>query len=529
MNPKEDIQPLQERRKTDFEETVVSNGSNQKGTRPQGPPRPHESQFLSHLNFGMDENSTIQEEYATIKEENRDMSALKKPALFKNHGKLVTVACAVAFCENVMIATVGPFFPQYAKERFGAKASIVGFIIALFPMTITFMSPLFGFVLFRFGRVRMVSFGLLVLACGTLLFGLADALWVFFLARFIQGFGSAAQNVATLALLVDYIDDNELATAMGMQESAIGVGFMLGPMIGGALYTAVGFKFVFIILACAPVAMLLSLPFMIDRKRYKRSASKIKSQQKVKVKALLTRPCVVCLFVTTAALGCMGFLEPTFATHLQLVLNVSELGIGFLFAFPSVVYTVVCLFAGPLAERIGYRVVVCLGLVQLALCYFLIGPAPWLVFFYQTRVQTWILLMLGLFILGTGFALTIVPLLPLIKISFQSLDARSQDVLASLFSSACSAGEFIGPLLGGVLVDYLPQTEEVTCKKVPSLEDDSTCTYGMQWASFLFGSLLLTLCSLVLVLIPKPKQDMVTVTPDDKLDPLLGNIQDPTQ
>jgi len=449
--------------------------------------------FQAHLLLAKQEEHVQQGEISV----NLCVNQTKK--IFQNHRKLVFIACAVAFCENAMIATVSPFFPQYARSRFGASDTIVGLIFALFPCTTMMASPLIGMFLFSFGRVRMVALGMLLLACGTLLFGIADSLWVFFAARFIQGLGSAAQSVATLALMVDFIEDKELSTAVGLQESAVGLGFMVGPLFGGGLYSALGFKFAFVTLACFPAAMFMTLPWIIDRKRYIRSISRIQQHGKKSFRSLMTRTCVLCLFVTTVALACMGFLEPTFSTHLSFVLGLSELSIGAVFAIPSLVYTVVALFAGPLAERLGYRVTICIGLLQLGICYFLIGPAPWLAFLYINRTATWLLEISGLFMLGVGFALAVIPILPLIKTSFDHQDARSQDMIASLFSSACSAGEFVGPLLGGILVDYLPQTEEVTCKVMTN-----HCLYGMQWASFLFGSLLILLCPIVMKLIPPP-------------------------
>eukprot|EP00639_Heterosigma_akashiwo_P025075 CAMPEP_0194703408 /NCGR_PEP_ID=MMETSP0295-20121207/27564_1 /TAXON_ID=39354 /ORGANISM="Heterosigma akashiwo, Strain CCMP2393" /LENGTH=93 /DNA_ID=CAMNT_0039598385 /DNA_START=61 /DNA_END=338 /DNA_ORIENTATION=- len=53
-------------------------------------------------------------------------SEKSKAPLFQGHRKLVIVSSTAAFCENVMISAVGPFFPLYAEERYGASVTTVG-------------------------------------------------------------------------------------------------------------------------------------------------------------------------------------------------------------------------------------------------------------------------------------------------------------------------------------------------------------------------------------------------------------------
>ncbi|CAN0011372.1 unnamed protein product, partial [Heterosigma akashiwo] len=93
--------------------------------------------------------------------------------------------------------------------------------------------------------------------------------------------------------------------------------------------------------------------------------------------------------------------------------------------------------------------------------------------------------------------------------------------IASLFSSACSAGEFLGPLIGGLLVDYVPQLEEVTCKLLPTEKEESPCFFGFQWASFLFGTILVFLAPVIRLLVPRPS----FLTNEDDEDPTKATVR----
>ena len=73
-------------------------------------------------------------------------------------------------------------------------------------------------------------------AVGYLLLGIGGALWVLFLGRIIDGLTAGNQS-ALFAYVADRTEPNERGKWYGYLGGAIGIGFMIGPAIGGLLGT----------------------------------------------------------------------------------------------------------------------------------------------------------------------------------------------------------------------------------------------------------------------------------------------------
>src|SRR5881296_3960053 len=137
---------------------------------------------------------------------------------------------------TVLIDLVGfgiimPILPMYA-QRFGAQGLGYGALVFVFSAMQFLATALLGRLSDRIGRRPILLTTMLVNAAGYVLFAFAPSYAVLFLARVISGFASgnisAAQAyVADITLLADR------ASGMGTIGAAFGIGFVLGPMIGG--------------------------------------------------------------------------------------------------------------------------------------------------------------------------------------------------------------------------------------------------------------------------------------------------------
>ena len=74
----------------------------------------------------------------------------------------------------------------------------------------------------------------------------------------------------------------------------------------------------------------------------------------------------------------IGFVIPTLEQHLQDLLGVDEVYVGLLFGLIAAAYVAASTVGGYLSDRLGHRPVMATGLGILAVCYVLLGPAPWL-------------------------------------------------------------------------------------------------------------------------------------------------------
>lgn len=96
------------------------------------------------------------------------------------------------------------------------------------------MAPIMGTLSDYFGRKPILFFSLLATAVGYFTLGVGGALWVLFLGRVIAGI-SAGDISALYAYVADSTEGKERTKIYGYLGAANGIGFMIGPAIGGLL------------------------------------------------------------------------------------------------------------------------------------------------------------------------------------------------------------------------------------------------------------------------------------------------------
>lgn len=126
---------------------------------------------------------------------------------------------------------VVPILGRYA-ERFGAGGVAVGLLFASFSLAQFVCAPLLGRLSDRIGRKPVLLVSLFGTAAASFLTGAAGALWLLFLARVLDGASGASVSVAQGAV-TDMVDAEERPRALGLLGAAFGIGFVLGPVLGG--------------------------------------------------------------------------------------------------------------------------------------------------------------------------------------------------------------------------------------------------------------------------------------------------------
>lgn len=137
------------------------------------------------------------------------------------------------FVDLIGFGVVLPLMPYY-NESVGGGPAVLGLLIASFFFMQFLFAPVFGWLSDRVGR-RPVILGTLILAtAGHLLLSVAGTLALLFAARVVAGVASGNLSVAQ-AFIADRTPPQERARAMGLIGAAFGVGFAVGPVIGGTL------------------------------------------------------------------------------------------------------------------------------------------------------------------------------------------------------------------------------------------------------------------------------------------------------
>ena len=139
----------------------------------------------------------------------------------------------------LMMLSVGIIIPNiaYRAEELGASPFRIGLLFTLYSLFQFLFAPLWGYLSDRVGRKPILLAGLLGNGLGLLLFGLSHTLPYLYAARGISGLMSAAALPTAMAYIADVTDEDHRGRAMGLMGAAMGLGFIFGPGIGGALAT----------------------------------------------------------------------------------------------------------------------------------------------------------------------------------------------------------------------------------------------------------------------------------------------------
>jgi DHA1 family tetracycline resistance protein-like MFS transporter len=153
----------------------------------------------------------------------------------KAAGAVIVIAVSVFlnFTGFTLILPVIPFLVgQYVPlEQVGLY---VGLIVSVFALCAFCAAPVLGALSDRYGRRPIMMLSLFGSAVGFLIFGFGGALWVLFLGRMIDGL--TAGNVSTIyAYVADTVAPAERGRIYGLLGAVGGLGFMLGPVMGGLL------------------------------------------------------------------------------------------------------------------------------------------------------------------------------------------------------------------------------------------------------------------------------------------------------
>jgi EmrB/QacA subfamily drug resistance transporter len=98
----------------------------------------------------------------------------------------------------------------------------------------------------RFGRRRTFQLGLVVFGLGSLLCSVAPTLGWLIVFRMIQAVGGSMLNPVALSIITNtFTDRRERAQAIGVWGGTVGLAFALGPVVGGILTHAVGWRSIF--------------------------------------------------------------------------------------------------------------------------------------------------------------------------------------------------------------------------------------------------------------------------------------------
>lgn len=199
------------------------------------------------------------------------------------------------FVDVLGFSLILPLLPYYA-DTYGASATMIGFLLASNAVTQLIGAPVLGRLSDRYGRRPLLIVSLIGTLGSFLLLGFARSLWMVFLSRILDGFLGGDITLAQ-AYISDITDAKDRAKGLGLVGAAFGLGFILGPAMGGALSAGGNYALpAFIAAAVAAVnlfGVLLFLPESISKQPQEERRSQPETRFSLPLLwEALHRPCV---------------------------------------------------------------------------------------------------------------------------------------------------------------------------------------------------------------------------------------------
>ena len=333
-----------------------------------------------------------------------------------------------------------------------------------FMISYTVVGLLFGWMIDRTHRLRLVTAGIVTWTFGTIACGLAGSYQEMIIARALVGFGEAVLSPATVSLLADYFSPTRRAMAMSVQGTAAMCGTGLSLMAAGAvmvtsgslppiviegLPTIEGWRLVFI--ACAVPGVMAAIMSATAREPNRHAAQDSGSELNLLAFIKIARSWLLCYFAAVCLIATITYAFINWVPSLMIrryswaAEDVGfTIGLLFLILGPIGVLTGGYLTqmrqrrgevdAAPRSLRIGV-LMVAIAIVSLVL--------PW---------PSWAVV---LPIAVAIFSISLLPSVAIIAVQQATPNHMRGQVAAIYFVTTNLIGSSIGPVATGVLTQYL--------------------------------------------------------------------------
>ncbi len=346
----------------------------------------------------------------------------------------------VAFVGMLGYGIIIPITPFYAQS-FGASDFTIGLLIGSYALMQFIFAPILGRLSDRFGRRPLLLVSLAGTIGSLLLFGFANSLVLLFAGRILDGITGGNISIAQ-AYVSDVTTPENRARGMGMIGAALGLGFIVGPAIGGFLSRNGNYQLpIFVAAGIALVSFVMTAFLLPEPPRTSAYAKQARTFDIFRLVRAFAHPRIGRLLQVTllVALAFTAF-ETTFALFAARRLEYGSMSTGYALAYIGIV---VALVQGGLirrlAKRFGEGWLIVSGALLLSLSLLMLG-------FIQTTLE---LVIVGMLLAAGEGVLT--PSLSSL-VSRRSLPSEQGEHLG-LYQSMGSFARIIAPLSATWLLD----------------------------------------------------------------------------
>jgi EmrB/QacA subfamily drug resistance transporter len=180
----------------------------------------------------------------------------------------VLLICSMSlFLVGLDITAVNVALPEIGQQL-DADLSELQWTVSAYTVVMASVLLLAGSTADRLGRKRTLLIGLTVFSVASLLCGLASSVELLIAFRVLQAVGASMLNPVAMSIIANtFTEPRERAQAVGVWGAVFGVSMALGPIVGGALVSSVGWEWIFLMnIPLGLVAIALVVRFVPESK-----------------------------------------------------------------------------------------------------------------------------------------------------------------------------------------------------------------------------------------------------------------------
>src|SRR4051812_45639223 len=357
----------------------------------------------------------------------------------------------IVLADLLGFSVIIPLLPFWAR-KYHASDFQVGLLFSVYSVCQLIASPLLGLISDRFGRRPVLIVSQVGSVVGFLLLGFAtEGTWagptlgliLVYVSRVIDGLSGG--NISTAqAYISDVTTGKERTKGMGMLGAAFGIGFTVGPALGGILGHYHESLPAYAAALCSATAAFQTWRFLPESRHHEHSEAEDWLHPSRFLPIVQNSALVQMLLIFFFSMMAFVMMESTFAIYLNDLLNFDALHVGLLFALAGVVIAIVQgRVVGKLSKRVGEWPLVIAGPLLVTTAMLLLSSLV-----LHAIIIT---VVVAIIINATGRSLQTPALSALIS---HTGDPRQQGTVFGLFHMLGSLARVVGPIIATIVYTH---------------------------------------------------------------------------
>lgn len=365
--------------------------------------------------------------------------------MLKNIDRRLFTILSIVFVQLAGAAMILPILPLFAEREFNMPPATITLLVSAYFAAQFFAGPYLGQLSDQYGRIPILVISQVGSAVSFFMIAAAGGVWMLFAARILDGI-TGGNIIVAQAYVTDITPKEKRTEALGYILAVFGLGFIIGPALGGVLSAWLGARWPFVIAGVAALVTAAMSWFLLDETITRQADGQRPARRKRMSLAQVRTNSSLVLTLVIGFVGQfgLGMLQSTFALFGSAVLfagasdQMTNLGVGLLLGVVGTgQFITQTWLISPMKRRFGDARLVIIGTVlrALGLLVFAVVSTPWVAAFGSLA-----------FAIGQGLMMP-----PLQSIATRTMPDSLRGGVLGIFQSSVSLATIISTAVAGVI------------------------------------------------------------------------------